>query len=229
MNRPSSPQDTALLDTLFRLISSALLLASSQMTRAQCSSIRLEHQMRSLGAAANLVLLWPLIAEHRAIRSGRSVNIGEDREKPLLLFNDEEHAMVTEPSEVPLSDLLLFPPVATSTEARPPSSAFAWPRLADIGLDNPVVPTRYASTYFAHVFSGGYSAGYYSYIWSEVLDADTVEWFRENGGLTRENGDRFRQRLLGVGGSGDPLEAYRDFRGRDAEIQPLLERRGLTV
>ncbi len=100
--------------------------------------------------------------------------------------------------------------------------------LADIGLDNPVVPTRYSSTYFAHVFSGGYSAGYYSYIWSEVLDADTVEWFRENGGLTRENGDRFRGRLLGVGGSKDPLEAYRDFRGRDAEIEPLLVRRGLS-
>ncbi len=100
--------------------------------------------------------------------------------------------------------------------------------LADIGLDNPAVPTRYASTYFAHVFSGGYSAGYYSYIWSEVLDADTVEWFRENGGLTQTNGDRFRQRLLGVGGAADPLAAYRDFRGRDAEIQPLLERRGLT-
>jgi peptidyl-dipeptidase Dcp len=99
--------------------------------------------------------------------------------------------------------------------------------LADIGLDNPVVPTRYSSTYFAHVFSGGYSAGYYSYIWSEVLDADTVEWFRENGGLTRENGDRFRSRLLGVGGSKDPLEAYRDFRGRDADITPLLKRRGL--
>jgi peptidyl-dipeptidase Dcp len=54
-----------------------------------------------------------------------------------------------------------------------------------------------------------------------------VEWFRENGGLTRENGDRFRSRLLGVGGSKDPLEAYRDFRGRDAEIEPLLKRRGL--
>ncbi|MDQ0612537.1 peptidyl-dipeptidase Dcp [Microbacterium sp. W4I4] len=99
--------------------------------------------------------------------------------------------------------------------------------LADIGLANPLVPTRYSSTYFAHVFSGGYSAGYYSYIWSEVLDADTVEWFRENGGLTRENGDRFRRRLLGVGGSKDPLDAYRDFRGRDAEIAPLLTRRGL--
>lgn len=106
-------------------------------------------------------------------------------------------------------------------------AAFEAQALAEIGLDNPGLPTRYSSTYFAHVFSGGYSAGYYSYIWSEVLDADTVEWFRENGGLTRENGDRFRARLLGVGGSKDPLEAYRDFRGRDAEIAPLLKRRGL--
>ena len=108
-------------------------------------------------------------------------------------------------------------------------AAFETAALADIGLDNPAVPTRYSSTYFAHVFSGGYSAGYYSYIWSEVLDADTVEWFRENGGLTRENGHRFRQRLLGVGGSKDPLEAYRDFRGRDADIAPLLKRRGLDA
>ena len=106
-------------------------------------------------------------------------------------------------------------------------AAFEAAALSDIGLLNPLVPTRYSSTYFAHVFSGGYSAGYYSYIWSEVLDADTVEWFRSNGGLTRANGDRFRQRLLGVGGSKDPLEAYRDFRGRDAEIAPLLKRRGL--
>ncbi len=101
-------------------------------------------------------------------------------------------------------------------------AAFEAAALADIGLDNPAVPTRYSSTYFAHVFSGGYSAGYYSYIWSEVLDADTVEWFRENG-------DRFRERLLGVGGSKDPLEAYRDFRGRDADIAPLLKRRGLDA
>ena len=107
-------------------------------------------------------------------------------------------------------------------------AAFEAAALADIGLDTPTVPTRYSSTYFAHVFSGGYSAGYYSYIWSEVLDADTVEWFRDNGGLVRANGDRFRDRLLGVGGSKDPLEAYRDFRGRDAEIEPLLKRRGLA-
>ncbi|APF33318.1 Zn-dependent oligopeptidase [Microbacterium sp. TS-1] len=108
-------------------------------------------------------------------------------------------------------------------------AAFEAAALADIGLDDPAVPPRYSSAYFAHIFSGGYSAGYYSYIWSEVLDADTVEWFAENGGLTRTNGDRFRQRLLGVGGSKDPLEAYRDFRGRDARIEPLLVRRGLSV
>ena len=107
-------------------------------------------------------------------------------------------------------------------------AAFEARALADAGLDNPVVPTRYSSTYFAHTFAGGYDAGYYSYIWSEVLDADTVEWFKENGGLTRANGDRFRERLLGVGGSKDPLEAFRDFRGRDADIQPLLDRRGLN-
>jgi len=112
-------------------------------------------------------------------------------------------------------------PVSSSVEE------FEASALAAVGLDNPAVPTRYASTYFAHVFSGGYDAGYYSYIWSEVLDADTGDWFRENGGLTRANGDRFRQLLLGVGGSKDPLEAYRDFRGRDAVIEPLLKRRGL--
>ena len=105
--------------------------------------------------------------------------------------------------------------------------AFEASALAAVGLDNPAVPPRYRSTYFAHVFSGGYDAGYYSYIWSEVLDADTVDWFKENGGLTRANGDRFRTHLLGVGGSKDALEAYVDFRGRPAEIGPLLKRRGL--
>ena len=75
---------------------------------------------------------------------------------------------------------------------------------------------------------GGYSAGYYSYIWSEVLDADTVEWFKENGGLRRENGDHFRRTLLSRGGSVDAMELFRNFRGRNAVIEPLLERRGLN-
>lgn len=101
--------------------------------------------------------------------------------------------------------------------------------LEKAGVALPTVPPRYRSTYFAHAFSVGYAASYYSYIWSEVLDADTVQWFTENGGLTRENGDYFRRTLLSKGGSVDPMAAFRSFRGRDPEIEPLLDRRGLAV
>ena len=96
---------------------------------------------------------------------------------------------------------------------------------AGIVLDS--VPPRYRSTYFSHIM-GGYHAGYYSYIWSEVLDADSVDWFKENGGLTRENGDHFRQTLLSRGGADDAMTLFRKFRGRDPNITPLLERRGLN-
>lgn len=99
--------------------------------------------------------------------------------------------------------------------------------IANYGLDFSPVPTRYRSTYFSHIFAGGYSAGYYGYIWSEVLDADTVEWFKDNGGLTRANGDHFRTQLVGRGGSLDSMQMFRNFRGRDADIEPLLRRRGL--
>ena len=99
--------------------------------------------------------------------------------------------------------------------------------IEDYGLTYPPVPTRYRSTYFSHIFAGGYSAGYYGYIWSEILDADTVDWFNENGGLTRANGDHFRNQLLSRGGSIDSMQMYRNFRGRDATIEPLLKRRGL--
>jgi len=98
--------------------------------------------------------------------------------------------------------------------------------LADAGMAVPAVPPRYRSTYFSHII-GGYSAGYYSYIWSEVLDADTVEWFKEHGGMTRENGDHFRRTLLSRGGSADAMQLFHDFAGREPNIEPLLKRRGL--
>ena len=105
--------------------------------------------------------------------------------------------------------------------------AFEKKALEDGGIAFEAVPPRYRSTYFSHII-GGYSAGYYSYIWSEVLDADTVDWFKENGGLRRENGDHFRLSLLSRGGSREALSLFKDFRGRDAEIQPLLDRKGLN-
>jgi peptidyl-dipeptidase Dcp len=99
--------------------------------------------------------------------------------------------------------------------------------LEAAGIALELIPPRYRSTYFQHIFSGGYSAGYYSYIWSEVLDAETVQWFVENGGLRRENGDLFRSKLLSVGGSVDSMVAFRSVRGKEADIGPLLTRRGL--
>ena len=99
--------------------------------------------------------------------------------------------------------------------------------LHKAGVDFPPVPPRYRSFYFSHAFAGGYSAGYYSYLWSEVLDADSVEWIKEHGGLKRENGDRFRETLLSRGGSADALSLFKNFTGRDPYIEPLLKRRGL--
>ena len=99
--------------------------------------------------------------------------------------------------------------------------------LHKAGVDFPPVPPRYRSFYFSHAFAGGYSAGYYSYLWSEVLDADSVEWIKQHGGLKRENGDRFRETLLSRGGSADALSLFKNFTGRDPYIEPLLKRRGL--
>ncbi|MCC2972751.1 M3 family metallopeptidase [Massilia sp. IC2-476] len=106
--------------------------------------------------------------------------------------------------------------------------AFEAKALKDAGVDFAPVPPRYRTTYFSHSMNGGYSAGYYAYLWSEKLDADTVQWFTQSGGLSRKNGDHFRKTLLSRGGSADAMDLFRDFRGRDPVIEPLLERRGLT-
>lgn len=106
--------------------------------------------------------------------------------------------------------------------------AFEAQALKAAGLEYAPVPPRYRSTYFSHIM-GGYSAGYYAYLWSEVLDAESVEWFKENGGLSRANGDHFRNTLLSKGGSVDAMQLFRDFRGRDPEVGPLLKRRGLDA
>ena len=107
--------------------------------------------------------------------------------------------------------------------------AFEEQALKKAGVDLALVPPRYRTTYFSHTFSGGYSAGYYGYLWAEKLDADTVNWFKENGGLTRKNGDHFRKTLLSRGGTLDAMQMYRNFSGRDAQVKPLLEKRGLTA
>jgi peptidyl-dipeptidase Dcp len=116
------------------------------------------------------------------------------------------------PDEVPTADELMQFEADTLTAA---------------GANYDMLPPRYRLPYFSHIM-GGYSAGYYSYIWSEVLDADTVEWFKANGGMTRDNGQHFRNTLLSRGGSREALDLFRDFAGREPNVEPLLERRGLN-
>ncbi len=98
--------------------------------------------------------------------------------------------------------------------------------LAKHGFNLATVPPRYHTPYFAHIWGGGYSAGYYAYLWSETLDNDAWEWISKNGGLTIENGDRFRKYILSVGNSVDLNQAFRDFTGHDPDIKPLLRNRG---
>lgn len=107
-------------------------------------------------------------------------------------------------------------------------AAFERAALEKYGLFNAHVPPRYKTNYFSHIWGGGYAANYYAYMWSEVLDADGVAWFHEHGGFNRPNGMHFRSAVLSQGGSKDAGQLYRDFTGRDARLEPLLERRGLN-
>ena len=108
-------------------------------------------------------------------------------------------------------------------------TSFEAAALHRAGLDFAAVPPRYRSTYFSHAFAGGYSAGYYSYIWSEVLAADSTDWVLDHGGLTRENGDHIRATMLSRGGSADALSLFRDLTGGAPDIGPLLKKRGLDA
>ncbi|TVU85711.1 M3 family metallopeptidase [Corynebacterium aurimucosum] len=117
---------------------------------------------------------------------------------------------------------------AAELKATPEAVAeFEAEALRAAGLDNELIAPRYRSTYFNHIFAGGYSAGYYSYLWAEALDADGFEWFKEQTDL-REAGQKFRDVILSKGASRDFTEAYREFRGRDKDVTPLLKRRGLA-
>lgn len=94
-------------------------------------------------------------------------------------------------------------------------------------LDMPQIPPRYRSSYFSHIFGGGYAAGYYAYLWTAMLDNDTFEWFENNGGMTRENGQRFREMILSRGNTLDYNDMFRNLTGSDPKIEPMLRNRGL--
>lgn len=115
----------------------------------------------------------------------------------------------------------------TSDEIPADAEKFEAAAMKKYGIDYAPVPPRYRTAYFAHIWSGGYSSSYYAYLWSEVLAADAFAYMQAHGGLTRENGQRFRDTILSVGGSREPMDAYKAFRGSEPTVEALLKRRGL--
>jgi peptidyl-dipeptidase Dcp len=107
------------------------------------------------------------------------------------------------------------------------ADAFEAAALKKHAIDLSVVPPRYRTTYFSHIWGGGYAANYYAYLWGEVLDDDAYAWFTEHGGLSRANGEHFRETMLAPGFTRDPMDLYRAFRGHDPDTAPLLRQRGL--
>lgn len=145
------------------------------------------------------------------VLKAKNFNMGFDTLEYMsaALLDMEWHSL---PADAPLQDVEKFEAQA----------------LAKHGVDLPAVPPRYKSTYFAHSIGGGYSAGYYAYMWSEILAADAFAYLRERGGLTRKNGDLYRKNILEVGNSRPPMESFVKFRGKEPTTDALLIRRGLN-
>ena len=215
--------------TLFHEFGHALHGLLSQVKYPRVSGTSVQRDFVEFPSQVNeMWILWPEVVENYA----RHFETGEklpqewiDNLDAASTFN-EGHA-TTSYLAAAILDLAWHSLDSEEAEKVTDVEAFEAQAIKDYGLDFAPVPTRYRSTYFSHIFAGGYSAGYYGYIWSEVLDADTVDWFKENGGLQRKNGEHFRNTLLGRGGSIDSMQMFRNFRGRDSKIEPLLKRRGL--
>ncbi|MGI5236877.1 M3 family metallopeptidase [Dactylosporangium sp. CA-139066] len=217
--------------TLFHEFGHALHTLFSQVYFPKFAGTRVPRDFVEYPSQVNEVwMLWPEVLEHYALHHRTGERLPQeivDRLQAAEQFN--EGFATTEYLAATLLDLAWHTLSVEEAEAVDDVVAFEAAALAKAGVATPFVPPRYRTTYFAHIFSGAaYSAAYYSYIWSEVLDADTVDWLTERGGLNRDSGDAFRDKLLARGGSADSMEVYRTFRGRDPRIEPLLKRRGLT-
>jgi peptidyl-dipeptidase Dcp len=216
------------VNTLFHEFGHALHGMFSNVTYPSFSATRVPRDFVEYPSQVNeMWATWPEILRNyaRHYQTGESMP-AELLERFLEAENFNQGYLTTEYLAASLADQAIHQLSADEVPSAAELMQFENTVLAAAGANIALVPPRYRWPYFSHIM-GGYSAGYYSYIWSEVLDADTVEWFKENGGLSRESGQRFRDLLLSRGGSEDAMTMYRNFRGRDPDVQPLLERRGL--
>ena len=216
------------VETMFHEFGHALHGLFSDVTYPAFSGTRVPRDFVEFPSQVNEMWhTWPEVLANYAVhyQTGESI--------PVELLNRIEEANVfsegfdTAEYLMPaIVDMALHQLAPEAVPSADDMMAFEAQVLADAGALIDEIAPRYHLTYFSHIM-GGYSAGYYSYIWSEVLDADTVEWFRENGGMLRENGQHFRDTLLSKGGSVEAMQLFENFRGRAPDVTPLLVRKGL--
>ena len=229
--KPPAGQPTLLtfdeITTLFHEFGHALHGLLSKVTYIRTSGTNVERDFVEFPSQVNeMWILWPEVVENYARHHETGEKLPQewiDNLEAAKTFN-EGHATT---SYLAAAILDLAWHELEAGESVDDVVEFEKKAIEDYGLAFGPVPTRYRSTYFSHIFAGGYSASYYGYIWSEILDAEAVDWFKENGGLSRKNGEHFRNQLLGRGGSIDSMQMFKNFRGREATIEPLLKRRGL--
>ena len=213
------------VNTLFHEFGHTLHGILSDVKYPRFSGTNVERDFVEFPSQVNeMWMLWPEVLENYAKHHQTGEKLGRDwieKLNKLEAFN--QGFETTHYLQAAILDLALH-----ESDVPEDLVGFETNAIADYGLTHEAVPTRYRTNYFAHIFGGGYAAGYYGYIWSEVLDADSVNWFKENGGLTKENGQRFADLLLARGGSRDSMQMARDFLGREPSIEPLLVRRGLN-
>jgi peptidyl-dipeptidase Dcp len=233
VTKPADEQPTLLthdeVNTLFHEFGHALHGMFSAVKYPKFAGTRVPRDFVEFPSQVNeMWATWPEVLQHYARHYQTGAPIPQDlldKVEAATKFN--QGYTTTELVAANVIDQAWHQLKATDVPDAAGVNEFEAAALHKAGLDFGPVPPRYRSTYFSHIFAGGYSAGYYSYFWSEVLDAATVEWIKTHGGLTRDNGDRFRSILLSRGGSREALDLFRDFTGGDPDIRPLLARRGL--
>jgi len=171
---------------------------------------------------------WPEVLKNYAVHYQTGETMPQALlEKALAAQKFNQGFATSEQMMASITDMALHELKPEQVPAADKLMEFEAAALDAAGANLDTLPPRYRYTYFSHIM-GGYSAGYYSYIWSEVLDADTVQWFKENGGMTRQNGQHFRDTLLSRGNSDDAMTLFVNFRGAEPAVQPLLDRLGLN-
>ncbi len=231
--KPADGQPTLLtadeVKTAFHEFGHALHGMFSHVKYPRFSGTRVPRDFVEFPSQANeMWRFWPEVLQHYA----KHYQTGEPMpavllEKLLSTQKFNQGHETTEQLAATLLDQAWYQLKADQVPGPDGVLAFEAATLRRVGMDFAPVPPRYRTTYFSHAFAGGYSAGYYSYLWSEVLAADTTEWFKLHGGLTRANGDRFRSTLLSRGGSQDAMSLFINFTGGEPQLEPLLQKRGL--